>query len=607
MTKSANDPMKDDRPQMRGFQNFQLTRLLLRLMRINRFKDLKASASGKTEIEFIGELFEKLEISCEASDEDLCRIPRTGPFIVVANHPFGGLDDLILLKIFSRIRPDFRIFANPILKKFGGLDEFFLPGGTPFSSIVGTKTSSTHLQAIMAHLQNGGSLGIFPSGTTSGYDLSSNNITDKQWKRSILMFIRNSGVPIVPVYFHGSNSLFFHVLGFIHPLLQTFKLPSEFLNKKKHKIEVRIGTSIPLKDQQEFHEISRFGRYLRARTYALGTSLEVKKFYAASPAPSQVVEEIIPPVPVGELEAEINNLDQEYHLFDLHPFRVYSAPVSAIPLAINEIGRLREFTFRQVGEGTNQKIDLDEYDIYYRHLFIWDYEARKIVGAYRIGMGAEIVKEYGVKGFYIHSLYRITDGFYPVMNTAIELGRSFIVAEYQRKPLSLYCLWKGILYFLLKHPEYRYLIGPVSISNRFSHFSRSLMIEYIMQHHYNQELARFVAPRNAFKPNTGGVDVEILLEGSRDLRKFDKQIRDVNLEDMGLPVLLKKYLGLNGKIVAFNLDPLFNDALDGLLVLDLMEIPMQVIVSLSKEISDDSILERFKMDTPTSTNEGPTA
>lgn len=581
---------------MNNFPNIRLSNLLLRLRRINRIREMMSYAAGRPGLEFIDLLLEKLEVSVEAGCEDLNRIPKTGPFIVVANHPFGGIDDLILLKVISAIRPDFRIFSNPVLQKFGGLNEFFLQDAQ--LSARGRRTAKNEQFLLAAgHLQSGGAIGVFPSGRVSGYDLDSNNVTDKQWGRNILTFIRNSGVPVVPIYFKGSNSLFFQLLDLVHPLLQTIRLPSELLNKKQCSIEMRIGNPIPVKDLEEFHELSRYGRYLRAKTYALGTSLEVKRFYRPTDTVQPEAEEIIPPQPTGVLEAEIDQLDEGHLLFEVAPFKAFCAPAGLIPGIILEIGRLREITFRQIGEGTNKNIDLDEFDIYYRHLFIWDTEARKIVGAYRIGMGAEIFDEYGIMGFYLHSLYRISEGFHPVMSSAMELGRSFIVADYQRKPLSLYCLWKGILYFLLKHPEYRYLIGPVSISNQFSDFSRSLMIEYIGQHYYDHELARFVKPRNAFKPYTGDVDVEILLEGPGDLRKIDKHIRDLNYEDLGIPVLLKKYLSLNGKIVAFNVDPLFNDALDGLLVLDLAKIPVNVITSLSKEINDSSILERVYPDT----------
>lgn len=530
--------------QMNGIGRLKLFR--------RTWPEFPSSESGKKGLEFIDLLFGKLKISLGVWDKDLAHIPKSGPFIVVANHAFGDFDDLVLLKLFLKKRPDLKIFSNPVQQKAG------------------------------EYLRDGGCAGIFLSGKESGYKVNSNTITGKPWGSAALQLIRDAKVPIVPVYVEGSNSLFLHLLGIKPPFLQTFELPSEVFSKKHHSIAVRIGNAIPAREQEEFHDISRFGRYIRARTYALGTSLQVKEFFVPVDVHPSEIEGIIPPVAVEDLQAEIDQLEGNYKLFEAGTFKVYCAPVAAIPKTIIEIGRLREETFRQVGEGTNKKIDLDDYDRYYRHLFIWDGEARKIVGAYRIGMGAGIFKEYGIKGFYTYSLFRISKGFHPVLESAFDLGRSFIVLEYQKKPFSLYCLWKGILHFILKHPEYRYLIGPVSISNRFSDFSRSLMTEYVRQHYFDQPLAKFISPRNPFISNTGDVDVEMLLEGAKNLRRFDKYIRDLNIEDLGMPVLLKKYLGLNGKIVAFNLDPKFNDSLDGFLVVDLKNIPPQIISGLLK-------------------------
>jgi hypothetical protein len=260
---------------------------------------------------------------------------------------------------------------------------------------------------------------------------------------------------------------------------------------------------------------------------------------------------------------------------------------------MNELGRLREITFREVGEGTNRSMDLDEYDLYYNQLFVWDNQHNKIVGAYRVGKGKEILNRYGVKGFYLQSLFRMNRRFQPTLRQSLELGRSFIIKEYQRRPMPLFLLWKGILYFLLKHSEYRYLIGPVSISNNFSQFSRGLIMQYIREHHFDKKLSRYVRPRTRYNVPGFNVDEEILLANTDDLNKFDRFIKEVEPNDYTMPILLKRYLKLNGKIIGFNLDPKFNDALDGLLVLDLYDVPMETIASLSKEINDDSILERF--------------
>jgi len=217
------------------------------------------------------------------------------------------------------------------------------------------------------------------------------------------------------------------------------------------------------------------------------------------------------------------------------------------------------------------------------------------VGAYRVGKGKEVLDRYGKKGFYIQSLFKIDNGFIPILAQSIELGRSFIVKEYQKKPLPLFLLWKGILYFLIKNPEYRYLIGPVSISSHFSNYSKGVIINFMKANYYDNEFARFITPRNNFRVAVSMNDTEVLFEKNNDINKLDKFIQEIEPEDFRMPILLKKYIKLNGKIIGFNVDPKFNHALDGLLILDLFQVPMETITSLSKEINDKSLLERFNL------------
>ncbi len=339
---------------------------------------------------------------------------------------------------------------------------------------------------------------------------------------------------------------------------------------------------------------------MRTKTYALGTALEVKKFFKHGGRRLRKEKRIIDPVPLEKIEAEINRILPEYSLFKNKNYNLICVPSFEIPNIMNEIGRLRETTFRLVGEGTNQQLDIDEYDLYYYQMFIWDEEEKKIVGAYRVGKGNEIMLQYGIRGFYIQSLFRINRRFYPILSQALELGRSFIVPEYQKKPLPLFLLWKGILYFLLKNPEYRYLVGPVSISNRFSTFSKALIIKFIREHYYNNTISKYIKPRKRFRVPPHQLDTDIIFENSSDINKLDKFIKDIETGHFTMPVLLKKYLKQNGKIVEFNIDPKFNNALDGLLVVDIYDIPPETISSLSKEINDESILERL----PTTVQDG---
>ena len=571
-----------------------VAKFLMQLLKLNKVNRLYSETKNKLGIEFINSVIEQLEFTYEVRDEDIKKIPLDKPFIVVANHPFGGIDALILLKIFAEIRPDLKAMANFLLQKIEPIKDLIFPVN-PFETRKDAKSSLAGIKSALAHLEEGKPLAIFPAGEVSSYQPESSIIQDREWQPSILKFIKKVQVPIIPVYFHGTNSRLFHLLGQLHPVLRTAKLPSELFNKKNKTIKIRIGNPIPVKEQDEFSDISHFGRYLRARTYALGTALEAKKFYLRSFQPK--LKKAEPIADEGDkklLVDEINVLLENYLLFENKNYKVFCGPSTEMPNTMHELARLREMTFREVGEGTGRAMDIDEYDFYYHQLVIWDEDENKIVGAYRIGKGKDIIAQYGLNGFYITSLFRIKKEFLKYLNESIELGRSFIVKEYQRKPLPLFLLWKGLLFFLLKNTEYRYLIGPVSISNDFSKFSKTLIVEFVKKFHYRSELAKYIKPRKKFviKPDKI-VDRELFIRNDdADVSKLDKLINDIE-STYKFPILLKKYLQLNSKLIGFNIDPKFNDALDGLMILDIFDVPENFIKALSKELNDESILERF--------------
>lgn len=568
-------------------------KILMLMLRINKVNKLYSSIAHLNGIEFIDSLIKELKITYEINEEEINRIPKNGAFITVSNHPYGGIDSMLLVKNITKVRPDFKVLANFLIQRVEPVKEYVLPVN-PFQDRKHIKSSLAGIKYAFKHLEDGYPLGVFPAGEVSSYNLETVGISDRQWQPSVLKMIKKAAVPIVPVYFQGTNSRLFHLLGLIHPSLRTVRLPSELFNKKNKVVRIRIGNPITVKEQSEFNDIERYGRFLRTKTYALGSALEVQKFFKPRIFKSTKVEEIVSPVSPEKIQEEIDNIREKYLLFGSGDYEVFCAPSYCLPSIMNELGRLREITFRSVGEGTNRSMDIDEFDLYYHQLFIWDKKEKVIVGAYRVGKGMDIMLEYGIKGFYIQSLFKINHRFYPVLRESLELGRSFILNEYQRKPLPLFLLWKGILYFLIKNPEYRYLIGPVSISNRFSEFSKGMIIRFIMQNYYNYEFAKYIRPRKKFHvPGHEDFDTDIIIESSTDLNKFDRFIKDVEISGYNMPVLLKKYLKQNGKIIGFNIDPLFNNALDGLLILDLFDVPMETISSLSKEIEDDSILERF--------------
>ena len=572
-----------------------ISEALMQIFRYNKLNRVYSAAYDSDPAVFINSILEHLDIKYEVPEKDLENIPSGGPFITVSNHPFGGIDTLILLKILTANRSDVKGTANFLMQKIDPLRDHILPVN-PAERPRDLKSSFETVKEALSFVRDGHVAAVFPAGEVSTYQTESNLIVDREWQVPVLRLIRMAGVPVVPVYFHGTNSRWYHILGRIHPLLRTAKLASELINKKHKVIMVRIGTPVTVREQDEFHDIARYGRYLRARTYSLGSALEARPFFMGSRqrrSHSQVP--VAEPVDKTKMRDELSNIRQSYELFSSRNFTVIFAPTRVIPNIFQETGRLREITFRAVGEGTNRATDIDEYDFYYHHLIVWDNNTDSVVGAYRLGKGREILHQYGIKGFYINSLFRMDRSFEPILSESLELGRSFIVPEYQRKTLPLFLLWKGLLTVLLKHAEYRYCIGPVSISNEFSDFSKSLIVEFIRDNSYDAEMARHIRPRRKFKVQVDKrVDSRIIIDSAEnDISRVEKVVSDVD-RGYRIPVLLKKYLELNAKIIGFNVDPDFNNCLDGLIMLDVYNIPADFVDALSKDLDEQEVSRRFK-------------
>ncbi len=572
-----------------------LAKLLMGSLKLNKINALYEKLRDKNDVEFIDRLLDELGVQFSISDTDVANIPASGAAIVVSNHPLGGVDGLILIKALTQKRSDVKVMANFMLSSIEPINKYLI-SVNPYALSRELKPNYKGLREAKHHVDSGGLLCIFPAGGVSAYDIKSQSVRDLEWQVSALKFIRSAKLPVVPVSISGSNSTFFHLLGIINPSLRSLRLPSELFNKRDKHIAVRIGKSISLAEQKEFTDIFEYGRYLRTRTYLLGKPISVKAFFRPVLFKKKS-KTVVLARDVEALKIEIEHLREDGQLLhESKEYQVFWAQTFQIPNMLYEIGRQREITFREVGEGTGKKIDLDEFDLYYRHLFIWDTEQCRLVGAYRLGMGRDIMERYGKRGFYLNTLFRLKRGFYPVLEESIELGRSFVVKDYQLKPLSLYLLWKGILYYILKNPSYRYLIGPVTISGEFSEFSKYLIISFIKEYYFDNELAALVKPRKEYIPVIDPVEADmsaIKKITKEDLKKLEKIIEDIELGHFRLPALLKKYLGQNAQIIAFNVDPDFNNALDGLLVMDMFNVPNDTIEGLAKEMNDKEALGNF--------------
>ncbi len=555
-----------------------LASFLMELMKIPHLNKAFDRVKHLEGIDFINEIFEILNITIDVDQAELKHIPAEGAFIALSNHPYGGIEGLALLKVMYEKRPDVKLMANFLLKRIANINKFIVPVNPfdtkEFGSNVGGLRSSLKV------LNDNSPLIIFPAGEVSSFHPGSFQLTDRVWHPVVGKLITKANVPVLPVYFHGNNGLMFNLLGLIHPNLRTARLPTELLNKTGHILKLRIGKAIIPRNTAYNNQPGKLLAYYRARTYILGAGLDgvtsiynPKKIFTVKKKPHAIIAEN----DLNILEEEIKYIRRQYSVYTEKEYEVFIAPALLIPGLLKEIGRLREITFRDIGEGTNKEIDLDRYDSYYEHLFIWDKQQRCLVGAYRIGKGNEIFATMGKHGFYTAELFKIKKQFQPILRESLELGRSWVRKEYQQKPLPLFLLWKGILIYLKKNPWCSYLIGPVSISNSFSKFSQSLIVDYILKNHFDLKLAEYVKPRKRFKPDFSNIDKDLLLENKNSIKSLDYLISEIEITHMKAPVMLRHYVSLNAKIICFNVDPKFSDSLDGFLVTPVSGIPQDIL------------------------------
>ena len=551
-------------------------------LKLKDLNEIYSRHSEKESSEFVSAILADLGINFEVNQEDLKRIPSKGGFILLSNHPFGAIDGLIICKSISDRRPDFKLMANFLLQRITPLKDQLFPVN-PFETMKDKQSSVKGIRNALSYVNEGHPLGIFPAGEVAAFKLSKLNVKEKEWDQ-IVKFILKCNVPIVPTYISGTNSPLFHMLGLIHPLLRTAKLPSEIFNKAEKSVHLKIGHPIHVEELKKLGSVHAISTYLQLKSNLLSRSLSVDAFYKKPILGIKKRQVPVVSAPSNELLLkEVEDLPADTLLMESGEYQLYLIRSHQAPNLMIELGRLRELTFREVQEGTNKEIDLDPYDIYYSHLIIWDKSKGALVGAYRIGKGDEIMVQHGAKGFYLHSLFKMKKEFRSYLSKSVELGRSFIASDYQRKPTTLFLLWKGILLFMDKNPTYRYLIGPVSMSTSFSRFTKELVVTYAQQHLQVKQFAGLIHPRKRFKLSLRNEKkVATLLGGiDSDIEKLDKLIQETD-KGLRLPILLKKYIGLNAKLISFNVDPLFNNCLDGFIFLDYHQIPQKIKEGLRK-------------------------
>jgi putative hemolysin len=532
-------------------------------------------------------LLAEMKIQLEIQSADLEHIPAKGALMAVANHPFGVLDGAALGVLLSRVRPDVKVLTNSILDVIPELQEHCI-FVDPFRAPTSAESNVKPLEQALEWLRQGRALVVFPAGEVSQWDVRQAQVTDPAWNTAAARLAREAGAGVLPVYFRGCNSVAFRLLGSINPRLRTLFLLQEFLQQRGTRVKMSIGSAIPSELIANLHTDEEATEYLRQRTYLL--SYRGKKHISIptrvrSALPRKPQQPIAAEVPSQLVIRDIAALPAERLLIENAEFAVYAAHASELPYALDELGRLREITFRAAGEGTGRTADVDQFDAYYRHLLLWNKEKKQLAGAYRVGNTDEIIRARGIKGLYTNTVFRYDQRLFLRIGSALELGRSFVRREYQRQYAPLLLLWKGIARFVAAHPEIPVLFGAVSISNEYSSLSREMIVRYFEQRRADEEdgreFAELIQARTPFRaPMLRRWDCGVLCSVLRDLEELADPISDLEEDGKGLPILLKQYARVGGKLVGFNLDRKFSDVIDGLVIVDL-------------RLTDPAVLERY--------------
>lgn len=522
--------------------------LLARLLGLNRCRALYERART-----FAGSFPERALEVCGVevpwSPDDAQQVPATGALIVAANHPTGAMDGLALAARVGRVRGDVRLLANHALAGIPELREwsFFVD---PFGGPESVARSRGGLRAAHLWLRQGGALIVFPAGEVAHVAAPDGSYTDSVWRDTVGRLALATGASVLPTRVAGRNSRWFYLAGRVHPLLRTAMLARELLNKRGTAVHVRFGAVMTPRvlARDPGHVTSA----IRAEVERLGEGHDTV---------------------AAAMAAEVRSLPPEACLAESGSCQVFCASAADVPHTLREIGRLREAAYRAVGEGTGRDIDLDQFDQSYLHLFSWDRARNQVVGAYRIGRADVIAAARGVEGLYTHTLFKYDERFLARLSPALELGRSFVRCEYQRDPGALLLLWKGIGRFVSRHPEYRMLFGPVSISARYDDVSVHLLTRFLEQNHLDTAAAELVEgrhPRRA-RPGIQATPVPASIE------EVGRLLSRAEADGKGVPVLLRQYLKLKARLVGFSVDPDFGEALDALMVVDLAAVDRAIL------------------------------
>lgn len=529
-------------------------RMLFHEKELRRFTERYPQQHG---LDFVDQMLEHFSFSYSLKNHDRERIPPQGRVIIIANHPIGTLDSAVLLKLVGEIRRDVKAVANEIMSGIKQLEGLILP----VNNMQG-RTSKEQLKAVYQHLDNEGAVIIFPAGEVSR--MSSTGIRDGRWNAGFLRIAAATRSPILPVFVDGRNSVFFYALSLVARPLSTMWLVREMFKQAKRSVAITIGDLVPYENQLKVNlPLKSKAKMFRRHLYRIGrgkSPLFETCSAIAHPENRQVLRQ---EVRACELLGETWD-NKKIYLFAYRPD-------CAI---MREIGRLREVSFRAVGEGTGMRRDTDPFDQRCHQILVWDDEALEIVGAYRMSVSRTVREEHGLGAIYTNSLFAMNDSMDPIIENGLELGRSFVQPKYWGKR-SLDYLWSGLGAYLRRHPDIRYLYGPVSISGSYPPAAKDILV-YFFTLYFGSDNGEANARLPYRIEDARKAELSTQFSGTDYKEDFKHLKSSLRHAGCSVPTLYKQYSELceagGVSFIDFNIDPDFANCVDGLVVVDLSKL-----------------------------------
>ena len=531
---------------------------LLGWTKANEFYDRVKTYNAK---QFLNAYKRKARIKHIVSNNQQQRIPETGSLLIIANHPTGIPDGLLILDQVLKIRSDVKVVANQMTYKVDPLKPHTIPVD-PYDQAASKIQNGRQIKSIFDWLNEGHCIILFPAGDVANYNFKEKQLDEQFWHPTAKKIILKHTGNVLPWAINGKNSSLFYQLGKIHPSIKSALMTREGLKSRRKPIYSQIG--FPTKFNGNEQLITDLETKIKLMCMSMQQS---SKSAIKSINTTEFWSEIIPETLSETIENEVHSIGNP--IIEKGALQVYLTTKNASPKIIEEIGRLREITFRTVNEGTGKSIDLDHHDAYFEHLILWDKESKKIAGAYRLGNGNKLKSIQNYKSI-IFDFYKQNEEASNIVNESLILGRAFITVSHQQKAFPLFLLWQGIFNYISQNPELKYIIGQTSLPNTYQPFSKKIIVDFLIKNHSCDQFSKYFNAYHKLEKFDHPV-IDSFIEGTngKDFKRIDDLVQNIEPNGEKIPMLFKRYVEQNAKCIGINIDPEFQNSIDILMLTEI--------------------------------------